>query len=80
MAGNTSDLCQKGKTAWPVANLLFALLTQAQRGSARHLRTIKRTPNNMNIFEQMLALAAIAVSGAGLKTALSTLTLRRRLK
>lgn len=34
----------------------------------------------MNIFEQMLALAAIAVSGAGLKTALSTLTLRRRLK
>ena len=35
---------------------------------------------NMNILEQMLALVAIAVSGAGLKTVLSAVALRRRFK
>lgn len=34
----------------------------------------------MNIFEQMLALAAIAVSGAALKTVFSAVAIRRRLK
>lgn len=39
-----------------------------------------KTPSAMNIFEQMLALAAIAVSGAALKTVFSAVAIRRRLK
>lgn len=34
----------------------------------------------MNLFEQMLAIAAIAVSGAGFRTLIGALALRRRLK
>lgn len=34
----------------------------------------------MNILEQMLAIAAIVVSGAGLRTVFSAMALRRRLK
>ena len=34
----------------------------------------------MNIFEQMLAIAAIAVSGAGIRTVFTAIALRRRLK
>lgn len=34
----------------------------------------------MNILEQMLAIAAIVVSGAGFRTILSAVALRRRLK
>lgn len=34
----------------------------------------------MNIFEQMLAVAAIAVSGAGFRTVFYAMALRRRLK
>jgi hypothetical protein len=34
----------------------------------------------MNIFEQLIAIAAIAVSGAGIRTVLSAVALRRRLK
>lgn len=34
----------------------------------------------MNIFEQMLAFAAIAVSGAGIRTVFSAMVLRRRVK
>lgn len=34
----------------------------------------------MNILEQMLAIAAIAVSGAGIRTVFSAIALRRRLK
>jgi hypothetical protein len=34
----------------------------------------------MNIFEQLLALLAIAVSGAGIRTVFSAAAIRRRLK
>lgn len=34
----------------------------------------------MNILEQMLAIAAIIVSGAGVRTIFSVIALRRRLK
>ena len=34
----------------------------------------------MNILEQILAIAAVAVSGAGIRTVFSAMALRRRLK
>ncbi len=34
----------------------------------------------MNIFEQLVAIAAIAVSGAGIRAVISAVVLRRRLK
>ncbi len=34
----------------------------------------------MNTFEQLIALAAIAVSGVGIRTIIATIALRRRLK
>lgn len=34
----------------------------------------------MTIFEQLLAIAAIAVSGAGIRTVFSAVAIRRRLK
>jgi hypothetical protein len=34
----------------------------------------------MNIFEQLVALAALAVSGAGIRTLFGAMALRRRLK
>jgi hypothetical protein len=40
---------------------------------------LKHSPA-MNIFEQMLTLAAIAVSGAGMRTVFSAMALRRRIK
>jgi hypothetical protein len=34
----------------------------------------------MNIFEQLVAIAALAVSGAGIRTVFSAVAIRRRLK
>jgi len=41
--------------------------------------TTKKTPTAMNIFEQLVAIVAIAVSGAGIRTVFSAVTIRRRI-